>query len=136
MVNAGSIPVLPRKKSRGEKMSRSAYRRIVDEYMAENPYAFVDVESTKDILHFANRKGYIRVMDIAKPFTFGGLTVELTDADFSKVVQLLSGNRKVAAIKLIREKNFTGLKDTKGFIDHLYDILKDANLINGGLSSV
>lgn len=87
---------------------------------------------TIEVIKFGITAGYLAEVEQKNPYTFGGVTVRLTDTEFAHVVKHIQANRKIQAIKHLRvdiTNNSASLKEAKDFADHLGSILEKASQI-------
>jgi len=96
---------------------------IINDYMRANPHKVIPHEIVIDILAFAKLGGYIQIPEMVHPHTFGGITVSLTDSQLAEIIHLINENKKITAIKLVRQAGNHNLRDAKSFVDHLVNIL-------------
>lgn len=112
-------------------MSKLLVNKVVQSFMKSNTdlddYA---QDAVTRFLFDAIEKGTLVINEPSNPYTFGGVTVDLTDSQFATVIAFTSNRRKIQAIKEIRNAsggfghpNSVSLTEAKDFVDHLSVIL-------------
>lgn len=112
-------------------MSKLLVNKVVRDFMkSASGFDSTDEATIKTFLHDAIEKGTLVIHEPTNAYTFGGVTVDLTDTQFATVIAFTSNKRKIMAIKEVRNAsggfgspNGIGLKEAKDFVDHLSVIL-------------
>ena len=112
-------------------MSKLLVNKVVRDFMkSASGLDSTDEATIKTFLHDAIEKGTLVIHEPTNAYTFGGVTVDLTDTQFATVIANVSRKRKIVAIKEVRNAsggfghpNGIGLKEAKDFVDHLSVIL-------------
>jgi ribosomal protein L7/L12 len=111
-------------------MNTSRITDLINKYeviMCMVPYNASQRAELTDLIKFGIRIGLIAEVEQRNPYTFGGVTISLTDTELATLMRLISGSQKITAIKMLRidvsDKGLT-LKEAKDFVDHLDIILK------------
>lgn len=112
-------------------MSKLLVNKVVGDFMKSN--GDLDGYAQDAVIRFlsdAIDKGTLVIHEPTNAYTFGGVTVDLTDTQFATVIAYVSSKRKIVAIKEVRKAsggfgspNGIGLKEAKDFVDHLSVIL-------------
>jgi len=120
-------------------VSKLLVNKVVQSFMKSNPdlddYA---QDAVTRFLFDAIEKGTLVINEPSNPYTFGGVTVNLTDSQFATIIAFTSNRRKIQAIKEVRNastsqpfgSNVIGLKEAKDFVDHLSVILDLSESVN------
>lgn len=109
-------------------MSKLLVNKVVRDFMkSASGFDSTDEATIRTFLHDAIEKGTLVIHEPTNAYTFGGVTVDLTDTQFATVLANVSRKRKIVAIKEVRNastsqpfgSNVIGLKEAKDFVDHL-----------------
>lgn len=91
------------------------------------PYNASQRAELTDLIKFGIRIGIIKEVEQRSAYTFGGVTVALTDTELATLMRLLSDGNTFQATKMLRtevsDKMLTS-RQAKDFADHLDNILK------------
>lgn len=88
----------------------------------------IDYASTQALIQWGIDNGYLTAIEAEHDYTFNGITASLTDAEFADIMSALMQDRKISAIKKLRDKGQHNLKEAKEFCDHLGEIVSKAKL--------
>lgn len=84
-------------------------------------------EHLKRFVRFVISSGHVKEIERKNIYTFGGVTVSLTDTQFATLIKAIRDESKIQAIRLIRceytEGTTVSLKQAKDFVDHLGNVV-------------
>lgn len=119
-------------------MSKLLVSKVVSDFMKSN--GDLDGYAQDVVIRFlsdAIEKGTFVIHEPTNAYTFGGVTVYLTDTQLATVIANVSRRRKIVAIKEVRKtsgdfghSNGIGLKEARDFVDHLSVILDLSNTVD------
>lgn len=79
-----------------------------------------------NVIEYGIKNGFFKEVEQKNSYTFGGVTINLTNTELANVMALLRDKQKIAAIKSLRTMHSdreTSLKEAKCFADHLSEII-------------
>lgn len=113
-------------------MDNSRYiNRLISAYEESVCGTLIDRYSMLGIIEYGIRTGWLKIEEKKSAYTFGGVTIALTDTELATVMHEVAQGKKIHAIKLLRNdvSDAHTLKDAKDFCDHLGEIILKANSI-------
>lgn len=119
-------------------MSKLLVNKVVRDFMkSASGFDSSDEAAIRVFLNDSIEKGKIVICELPTAYTFGGITVDLTDTQFATVIANVQSKRKITAIREVRNAsggfghpNAVGLKEAKDFVDHLSVILDLVNSVD------
>jgi hypothetical protein len=110
-------------------MNQTQFDTMIRAFEASNyisPIGPIARATTFGVLEYGLKNGFFEMVEQRNPYTFGGVTIRLTDTEFAKVLSYLRDERKIQAIKALRV-DYSGmavsLREAKDFADHLGNVV-------------
>lgn len=75
------------------------------------------------VIDYGVRNGTLKLLEKKNLYTFGGVSVSLTDSELAEVMVCINSGKPIVAIKVLRGFRGINLAQAKSFVDHLGEIL-------------
>jgi hypothetical protein len=115
-------------------MNQNQLDRLIDDYESANyssPYTPSQRAEIRAVIAWGIRTDYLAEVERKNLYTFGGVSISLTDTELAKVISYLVDKKKISAIKTLRcdvSYREISLKEAKDFADHLGNVVNKVQL--------
>jgi ribosomal protein L7/L12 len=115
------------------QMNDSQLNRLLDEYATAHYSTYIPRIKTEVIeaIKWGIQNGYLAEVERKNLYTFGGVSISLTDTELATVISYLVDKKKISAIKTLRcdvSYREISLKEAKDFADHLGNVVNKVQL--------
>jgi ribosomal protein L7/L12 len=115
------------------QMNDSQLNRLLDGYATAHYSTYSPRIKTEvmEAIKWGIQNGYLKEVEQKNLYTFGGVSISLTDTELATVISYLVDKKKIQAIKTLRcdiSYREIGLKEAKDFADHLGNVVNKVQL--------